>query len=245
MVIVSKKNIIRILIAIQIVIFLLFLYTDLYFINRYNKISVNLKFSTIVLCFIFTLLIGKDCYNKRDRCLVQLARFFTIIADYFLLIKEDFKLGVICFCIVQITYIIRHSLMEIEAYKNLIFLFFFLLISIFTLTVININNFDRKLLALGIIYAVFLITSVYCGVSTLKRGKFPKEGALLISIGIILFLFCDINVGLFNIVDFIGFAQYEKLTGFLIWVFYFPSQLLLSLSGFNLKYLKELFKEYI
>ncbi|MFL0267158.1 lysoplasmalogenase family protein [Candidatus Clostridium radicumherbarum] len=243
MVRVSKKLSVRILIAIQIFIFLIFLYTDIHLINRNNQISVKLKFITILLCFIITLLIGKDSYNKRDRFLVQLARFFTVIADYFLLIKEDFKLGIICFCIVQITYIIRHSLMEKKVYKNLFFLIFFLLISIFTLAVININNFDRKLLALGLIYAVFLLTSVYCGVSTLKRGKFPKEGALLISIGIILFLFCDINVGLFNIVGYIGLAKYEKLTGFFIWFFYFPSQLLLSLSGFKIQFLKALFKD--
>lgn len=240
---VSKKLTVSIIITIEIVVFLIFLYSDIHLINRDNQISVNLKFITILLCFIITLLIGKDCYNKRDRFLIQLARFFTVIADYFLLIKEDFKLGVICFCVVQITYIIRHSLMEKKAYKNLFFLFFFLLISILTLAVININNFDRKLLALGLIYAVFLLTSVYCGVSTLKRGRFPKEGALLISIGIILFLFCDINVGLFNIVSYIGLAKYEKLTGFLIWIFYFPSQLLLSLSGFKIQFVKDLFKD--
>lgn len=239
----SKKLTVSILITIEIVVFLIFLYTDIHLINRDNQISVNLKFITILFCFIITLLIGKDCYNKRDRFLIQLARFFTVIADYFLLIKEDFKLGVICFCVVQITYIIRHSLMEKKAYKNLFFLFFFLLISILTLAVVNINNFDRKLLALGLIYAVFLLTSVYCGVSTLKRGRFPKEGALLISIGIILFLFCDINVGLFNIVSYIGLAKYEKLTGFLIWLFYFPSQLLLSLSGFKIQFVKDLFKD--
>jgi hypothetical protein len=239
----SKKLTVRILIAVEIVIFLIFLYTDIHLINRNNQVSVNLKFITVVLCFIIAILIGKDCYNKRDSSLVQLARFFTIIADYFLLIKEDFKLGVICFCIVQIIYIIRHSLMEKKIYKNLVFLFFILLISIFTLAEININNFDRNLLALGLIYAVFLLTSVYCGVSTLRRGKYPKEGALLISIGIILFLFCDINVGLFNIVGYIGLAKYEKFTGFLIWFFYFPSQLLLSLSGFKIQFLKDLFKD--
>jgi hypothetical protein len=243
MVKVSKKLTVTILITIQIVIFLIFLYADIHLINRNNQISVNLKFITILFWFIITLLIGKDCYNKGDRFLVQLARLFTVIADYFLLIKEDFKLGVICFCIVQMVYIIRHSLMEKKVYKNLFFLFFLFLISLFTLAIININNFDRKLLALGLIYAVFLLTSVYCGVSTLMRGKFPKEGALLISTGIILFLLCDINVGLFNIVGYLGLTKYENLIGFLIWFFYFPSQLLLSLSGFKIQFLKDLFKD--
>ena len=241
MISINKKNVVRILIAIQLVFFPAFLYTDILLINRNNQISGYLKYSTILLCLIIALLIGEDGYNKRDRLFVQLARLFTVFADYFLLIKDDFIIGVICFCVVQITYIIRYSLMEKKIYKNVCFLLFTLLIAIFASAVIRLNNFNRGLLSLGLLYAVFLLTSVYCGVSTLKRGKYPKGGAILISLGIILFLLCDINVGLFNILGYIGLATYENLTGFLIWFFYFPSQLLLSLSGFKMQFLKSLF----
>lgn len=238
---INKKFAIKILVFISLAIFITFLYIDIFLINEGNSASIYLKYSTILICFIITLLIGKDGYNKRDVVLVQLARLFTVIADFFLLIKDDFKIGVLFFCIVQIIYILRHSFMEKEIYKNAYFLAVVLLISIISSIGIKINNFDKGLLSIGIFYAAFLLTSVYCGLSTLKKSRYPKGGAWLISFGIILFLLCDLNVALFNIFRYIGISKYEYFTAFLIWFFYFPSQLMLSLSGFKAQFLNSLF----
>lgn len=238
---INKKFVIEKLLYAILIIFIAFLLTDIIFRYKVNLYSIYLKYSTIVLCFIISILIGKDGYNNRDTILVQFARFFTLLADYYLLVINDFKLGVLCFCIVQIIYIIRHSLMEKKIYKNVFFMIIAFLVAIIFSIIVNINYFDKELLSLGSLYAALLITSVYCGVSTLKRGYYPRKGALVISIGIILFLFCDLNVALFNIVRYIGFSKYEFLTGFLIWIFYLPSQILLTLSGYKIQFINSLF----
>ncbi len=49
---------------------------------------------------------------------------------------------------------------------------------------------------------------------------------------------CDLNVGLYNIV---AGGNIKFFLGFLIWLFYLPSQLLLTLSGFKVQYLKKVF----
>lgn len=239
---VTKKLALRILVIIELTLFIAFLYADIFLISNGNEVSIYIKYSTIILCFIITLLIGKDGFNSRDTLLVQLARILTVIADYFLLIKDDFKLGILCFCAVQIIYIIRHSLMEKQVYKNAVFLFIASLFAIVSSKIIKISNFDGELLFIGCIYAAFLLTSVYCGVRALKSSNYPKNSALLICIGLILFLFCDLNVALFNIVQYIGYDKYTLLTVFLIWLFYFPSQLMLSLSGFKVQYINSLLK---
>lgn len=239
---ISKKLVMQILVIIEILIFIVFLYNDILFKNNYNSYSLYLKYSTIILCLIIVILIGEEGYNKIDTVLVLFAKLFTAMADYYLLFTANYKLGILCFCVVQITYIIRHSLMEKETYKNIVFMATALTLAIIASVVVKIDNFDKELLSLGCLYAALLTTSVYCGLSTLKRGYYPRGGALVISIGIILFLFCDLNVAFFNIVRYIGLGKYEFFTGFLIWFFYFPSQLLLSLSGYKMQFLKNLFQ---
>lgn len=240
---INKKSIIKAFLYVSTIIFIAFLYTDIIFKDKTNFYSTYLKYSTMVLCFVISILIGKDGYNKKDTFMLQFARLFTLIADYYLLIIDNYKLGIMCFCVVQTIYIIRHSLMEKNIYKNAVFLIIALIVSLLTPILVNINNFDKDLLALGSLYGSLLITSVYCALSTIKRSYYPKGGAYIISAGIILFLLCDLNVALFNIVSSIGFSKYEFFIGFLIWLFYCPSQILLTLSGFKIEFLKSLFSD--
>jgi len=118
---ISNKNLIKISSRIIIIIYFIFLWIDFITKDLKNKYSVTLKYSAIVLCFIISLLIKSHGYSKRDKGLVQLARLFTLIADYFLAISGNYIMGVFFFSLVQITYIIRHSIMENSKYKNLLF----------------------------------------------------------------------------------------------------------------------------
>ena len=93
-------------------IYVLFLFIDISKGHVGNKYSIYLKFSSIILCFIISLLIGSNGFNNRDVFLLQLARLFTLVADYFLLLSSNYILGVLSFCVVQLIYIERHSLME-------------------------------------------------------------------------------------------------------------------------------------
>ncbi len=235
---ISKKHFIKISAIIIIVIYLSFLYIDIVSKDLRSIYSLRLKFSTIVLCFIITLLIDSHGYSKEDKLLVQLARFFTLIADYFLIISSNFTMGIFFFSLVQITYIIRHSKMENKKYKNLIFFIIALTIALMILLNIKIASIEKDLLVLALIYASLLTTSLYCAVSTIFRGKNYKNNSWIIALGMFLFFMCDLNVGLYNIV---GEGNIKFFLGFLIWIFYLPSQLLLTLSGFKMDYLRNVF----
>jgi hypothetical protein len=62
-----------------------------------------------------------------------------------------------------------------------------------------------------------------------------KRNIRYFTAGMVLFLLCDINVGLFNLSDFLTVTStYEiiyELSAVLMWTFYAPSQVLLALSG--------------
>ena len=243
--ILNKKLWIKYISFFVVLIYIIFLYMDAMSKDLGNRASIYLKYLTIILCFIISLLIGADGYNKRDSFLVQLARFFTIIADYFLVLFDNYRLGILSFCAVQMLYIIRHTLMEKYKYRNFIFMTIVLAAAFFIVFAMHIE-IDRQLLIISTVYASLLITSLYTAIAAVNRGRYPKAGAWIIAIGIFLFFMCDLNVGLFNIINKYSSTRIYSLqrsffTGFLIWVFYLPSQLMLALSSFDVKYLKKVF----
>lgn len=231
-----KSSIIKSLILLNITLYFTFLIIDITNKDTGNIYSQFLKYSTILLCFVISLLIDKDGFNKKDTKFLHIALFLTTLADLFLVILNILSPGLIFFILVQLTYIKRH-LSIYKPSKKIIFLvlslYLVLLISLFPLKPTYI---DWSLYFLGLTYGVILITSLLIALSTLKKKTYPKENSIIIALGMFLFFMCDLNVGLMNILK-----GYNFYIAFLIWLFYFPSQLLLSLSGFSFKYLKSLF----
>jgi len=128
--------------------------------------------------------------------------------------------------------------MENKKYRNLMFLSVTLILGIFLFKKVRLTSFEEKLLFLAFIYAALLISSIYVAIRTIKSSKYPKKSALLIAIGMSLFFMCDLNVAIFNLAETISINLFKDeyirfYSGFLIWLFYAPSQLLLTLSGSN------------
>lgn len=226
---------------IVILIYIIFLYIDVITKSLGNVHSIYLKYSVILLCLIITLLIGSDGHNKRDTFLLQLARFLTLIADYHLLLKDNYELGIFFFCLVQVTYIIRHSLMGYKSYRSIVFIIIALGLALIISLNIKTEYTNRRLIVFALVYAAFLLTSVYSACSLLRRGKYTQEASVLIALGMVLFFFCDLNVGLHTI---LGMSSLRTMisprtsffAGYLVWLFYAPSQMFLTWSGFkNLK----------
>ncbi len=222
-----------------VVIYFIFLYIDALSKDLGNVYSLRLKYLIIILCFGISLLIGSKGYSKEDKLLVQLARVFTLIADYYFVIYGDFEPGIFFFSLVQIIYIIRHSIWSKGKCKNIVF--FIIALTAALIISLNIKSpfIKKNLIILVFIYAALLLTSLYSSISTVRRGKYPKKASWMIAIGILLFFMCDLNVGLFNILEDGNIKFY---IGYLIWLFYGPSQLLLTLSGFKVEFLEEVFK---
>ncbi len=219
----------------------IFILMDISYTYTDNNYSTYLKFSCIILCFIISLLIGRNGFNPKDVFLLKLARFFTVIADYFLLLSNNYILGVLSFCVVQLIYIKRHSLMwTTKSSKKItpfIFLDIFILILILLSLIFHIADTKIILIITSIFYGFLLIISVYCGIKTLNFSFYTKRSSLFISWGIILFFLCDINVGFYQLIEMSFFPNilhnFQFAIELLIWTFYLPSQLLLTLSGID------------
>jgi len=220
-----KNTCINIFIAFMAIIYFLFIFFDLYYFDTGNSYSITLKYTSIIIFFILSLSIGENGISTRDTILLQLALFFTLCADTCLLILNNFFIGVFFFCIVQFLYILRHS-KSLSISKLLISLFLMILIPLYMIKLFPLN-IDIKLIIISTIYLIFLINSLLVAI------KFNQ----IVALAMTLFFFCDINVGISHILSiypvYLWNIPLNFLTSFLVWIFYFPSQLLLSLSGFK------------
>jgi len=87
---------------------------------------------------------------------------------------------------------------------------------------------------MGLFYGICLLNSVIKAAKAYRDRLFPKPNGHMILIGMVLFLLCDINVALYNILNE---GLFYNISSISMWLFYLPSQVLLSLSGYkyNLK----------
>ncbi|MCR2045301.1 lysoplasmalogenase family protein [Anaerosalibacter massiliensis] len=231
-----KSLIIKTLLIIISVLYILFIYIDIF--NGKFPIPLDrIKYICIVLCFLISLLTGKDALNKRDVFLLQIGLFFTVIADFFLIILVNNTLGVVFFCFTQLFYSIRYRFGKFElVLKNSIIIF--LLVLIFYLTVNHFIADMDILIGVSLYYSIFLIRNVVDSVKICKNNLYPYPNKYMIAIGMILFLLCDINVALRSISgDIYSVWNFPYLFRYtissLVWIFYIPSQVSLSLSGYR------------
>lgn len=234
----KKLLLIKALLTTIIIIYLSFLYLDIFTIGD-PPVSNMLKFISIILCFFIGLLIGKDRLSRMDRFLLQLGLFFTVLADLSFLILENYSLGLGLFCLVQIIYYNRYRRGPVHSQplQSFAFLKFFLIFLIVLASVYLVNLTRVKvdfLYGLGFFYAICLISSTGQALGAFRKKLYPSPNRYLILIGMVLFLLCDTSIALsfagrlFNLANYSVFAL-------LVWPFYLPSQLLLALSGYGFR----------
>ncbi|MCD7840176.1 MAG: hypothetical protein LUG46_06045, partial [Erysipelotrichaceae bacterium] len=93
---------------------------------------------------------------------------------------------------------------------------------ILPLLIIFLTSISNPIDILAIIYFPQLL------INTMIAWKDYKNIGFIFTIGLTLFVCCDICVGLFNITD-IGLVH--EFTRIGMWLFYLPSQVLIVLSG--------------
>ena len=227
----TKKLLVKLFIYINFILYFSFLLIDLYNRESYNYVSICLKYSTILLCFVLSLFIGNDCINKRDLLFLQAARFFTLLADLYLVLSGKLFLGISFFILVQYSYLFRFLSKKSSILISII-------ISLFLIPLFMVFSYklsDLSLFIIALYYGILLLTNLI-----LASIKYKYHH--LIFWGILLFCLCDINVALYNLSSILNINDLSFIPfSFLIWLFYFPSQLLLTLSGFKSSYLKALF----
>jgi len=200
--------------------------------NYFN--SNLLKFLSILLCFITSLIAYPIDNQPRNIFLLQLGLLFTVMADYiFLIYDADYQLAIGLFSIVQIIYSLRYRRgEELKRLLKYLSIFFIVLISFRIGRMFCPLDF---LIFMGIFYLICFLISLK---DAIKLNKILQEDvSRRIVSGMVLFFLCDLSLGLNYLLTegyFNGILvdKIKDLASLSVWIFYLPSQLLLSLSGY-------------
>lgn len=182
--------------------------------------DIPLKYLSILLCFLFVLRTGRG----RDGSLMRAALGLTLLADLFLLVLDRwYPAGVACFCVVQLLYLERIAVARPGRLPLRLALRGVLAGA--ALAAAGVLGALEPLTALALFYFSQLAFNVL-------ECLMLRPGYRLFGVGLLLFLCCDVCVGLQNLS-----AWFPAAAGPLVefarvgmWLFYLPSQVLISLS---------------
>lgn len=208
------------LLLLQAALYLYFLSADIFFPGSYS--SLLAKYLSILLCPAVAYYLSRGAAQYRDSLLLIAALAFTCVADAFLLLLNEPIPGLIIFCAVHLIYIRRYrkrASIPAAAIAG------GMLAGCFAANAL-LYNFPL-IQALACVYGLLLLFAALYGFT----APLPKFSRRFIAAGMSLFLLCDIHVALFNALP--SDNPYYPFAAFLMWGFYPPAQVLLSLSGSN------------
>ncbi len=201
---------------IWIVIYVTFLLSDIFFPNFWG--SAVIKYAGIFLCIVYA-------HQKyRDDYTLQLALLFTFLADTILVWTPFTLAGVYVFSFAQFMHLSR--LTKLPNISLCIYAcgisFFFALSIIFGL---------EPIYAIATVYGLELICNLVISAKNWRQNskQFSTRCAFY---GFLAFICCDICVALrFVALDGVLPAFLIPTVSFLVWVFYYPSQVLIANSS--------------
>ena len=198
------------------IIYLSFLTIDI--IDPSSPIASVIKYFGILLVVVYA--------HKTARAdnLLLLALLFTFLADTILVWTNYFVPGIFVFCFAHFFHIARFT----KSSPKLLITFYLIITSIFCFALIQGLP---PVYAIAIVYALSLATNVVLS-SNWHKSNPKNPQALLAAIGFLLFFFCDLFVGIqYLSSQHIVPANLYGLATFLVWAFYYPSQILISNSS--------------
>jgi len=207
-----RKYSLIIYLIIQSVIFLLLLYFG------YN-IDFNILWASLIINLIIVILF----YNRHSNNLLSLAILATAIGDIFLTTEWGYNqlFGLAVFFIV----ILLYSLF-IESIIHLKYINLLRLLSLLFLLLLMKYNLDTTLAFIYIFNFIFSLIAVFIHCKSFDR-KFI--------FGLLLFVFCDIFVGIYVFLFSLEIDFYLFEIIYFPWVAYLPAQLLLTLHCIEYK----------
>lgn len=183
-----------------------------------------LQYMGVVIAFIYSIY---SSFKKDDQLIITVALFNTLIADLFILVLNKYiEIGMIFFIITQLVYFFLIFKNE-EKRKAIIHLssIGLLLISSLTGVIILLKDNLNMVIIESCIYGTLLITNAIFSFTNFKLFK-------TVSIGLLLFIMCDLGVayGFLKDMDLIYIEFISNLPFNYVWLFYLPSQTLISLN---------------
>jgi len=228
-------------IILQLVLYIFFLFLD---IQGGNYVLSNyIKFTVVALCLLYVFIYGYKNFDSQ-LLFLRLALIFTLISDIQLLLLDNYNYfyGVLTFILAQEFHGIRISILDNSKVRYIkdftVRLLYQSLTGLAICLLLWVANVQiNGLLAASVFYFICMLTNTVRSLKLTVRNKERKDIRLL-AIGMVLFLLCDINVGLFNLSAFLPVGPvYDKiyaLSSILMWTFYAPSQVFISLSRDNM-----------
>jgi hypothetical protein len=204
----------------------------------YTYISKSL---IVILTTVLVFMIGNDGLNKRDTNILKFTYIFIALADIALVLLTKPYLGIILFSIVQTALIIRngagmYNIIKNKGCKNCFgsliintILSLILLILILS-NVLNNMIQDKALFHIMIFYAFLISSSLLTAISNMTLEVFPKLNSILVTIGMVFFMLCDLNVGLSMALNK---GTIWLIADSVIWIFYTLALTLIALSGYS------------
>ena len=187
---------------------------------------VYLKYSGILLCL--AVCAAMIYFYKKDAVILTCALLFTAISDLFILVLDNYyEIGVTTFFIAQSFYLYRLYADRLK--KIYITLAVRAVLAAVTITVLAVFSGINYLLIIVSIYFVMLVANC-ADAFVLCRGGFKN---VLFAVGLLLFIGCDVCVGLHNFGSVLGVDLPRGLIMFVqyaMWVFYLPSQVCIVCS---------------
>ncbi|MBQ3309725.1 hypothetical protein IJG78_03550 [Candidatus Saccharibacteria bacterium] len=205
--------------AIWILIYLGFVILDAFFPHFWGV--TTLKMLGIILCVVY----AWQKFKKDSLLIIALA--FTLLADTLLALDNTSIAGVFTFCFAQFFHTARLK----KTVPVFLFAYFGIIIIFFSLSVLcNIS----PIYAIAAVYGTTLITNVILSIRWHHRAK--SVASICAMAGFILFLCCDTCVGLSYLAGTAEVLPFfiHRLANYFAWVFYYPSQVLISNSSTTL-----------
>ena len=217
----SGKNILRaVFVAVASAVYCAFLILDL---SGSVSAGIVVKYAGMLWCFAFSC--AFTVLSRGKTALVPLALLFTLIADLFLLVIDAYyEIGVAAFIAAQSAYFAHICVVRSK------FLRVSLVVRACVVAALEIGlavaGAFSLLNALAAAYFTMLVFN--CADSAvIFRSRIGK----LLTIGFALFILCDICVGLTNILPSVATSGVIGFTTFGMWLFYYPSQIILTLCA--------------
>ena len=214
-----------IFLAVETVLFCTFVTMDIMNLSAVNII----KYIAIALVGIMGLRAGK----QKDNLVVTIALLFTMLADVFLILVDNFEVGVGVFLCVQTCYTVRFSFMSGKP---------------------MVGELLKRLLPgliLGPLTAYFfgadvgIVVAYSCSFAVNFAHGFelhilkPSPRHLRFAIGLFLFACCDMCVGITHFRPGFLTDQMIRNAEVMTWIFYLPSQILILSTTDSLSLKKE------
>ncbi len=189
--------------------------------------TTTIKYCGIISCFCYSAYAAVK--GRRRTLTVLFALLFTLIADFFLLVKNsDYVVGVSAFFVAQCMYMARIYI-EKDKFPLVSVCARVAVAAVICVVLFVVGAIDPLTVAVAF-YACMLVGNAVESFSLVGRGKNFK----IFAIGLCLFVCCDVCVGIYNVGSVLNVGLPEILVEKSVlaaWVFYLPSQIMISLSA--------------